>query len=48
MKAYFIMRKDLNVTSAKLAVQVGHDTQYIIDDAEVFKKLKRLQLYKGN
>jgi len=116
MKAYFIMRKDLNMTPAKLAVQVGHGTQYImrnsmkddldewetlndsrkivceisseeklnnlyeflkdklqvnkiidsgytefneptftgisflltIDDAEVFKKLKRLQLYKGN
>lgn len=115
MKAYFIMRKDLNMTPAKLAVQVGHGTQYImrnsmkddldewetlndsrkivceisseeklnnlyeflkdklqvnkiidsgytefneptftgisfllnIDDAEVFKKLKRLQLYKG-
>ena len=30
IKAYFIMRKDINMTPAKLAVQVGHGTQYIM------------------
>lgn len=30
IKAYFVMRKDLNMSPAKLAVQVGHGTQYLI------------------
>ena len=28
-KAYFVMRKDLNMSPGTLAVQVGHGTDYI-------------------
>lgn len=29
IKAYYIMREDLNMSEAKLAVQVGHGTDMI-------------------
>jgi peptidyl-tRNA hydrolase len=29
MKAYFILRKDLNMTPAKLGVQVGHGVDFV-------------------
>ena len=34
IKAYFVMREDLNMTPAKLAVQVGHGTQRLCTESD--------------
>lgn len=39
IKAYFIMRKDLGMTPAKLAVQVGHGTQQLMRKADYYELL---------
>lgn len=44
IKAYFVMRKDLNMTPAKLAVQVGHGTQLLMRSAD-YDELKSWENY---
>lgn len=34
IKAYFVMREDLNMTPAKLAVQIGHGTQRLCIESD--------------
>lgn len=50
IKAYYVIRKDLGMSAAKLAVQVGHGTQllmrnsdpYIIKDWEEFSDSRKI------
>lgn len=36
IKAYYVMRRDLNMSPAKLAVQVGHGTQLLMRKADCY------------
>lgn len=41
MKAYYIIRKDLNLSPAKLAVQVGHGTCLLYNNIGLVEPIKR-------
>jgi peptidyl-tRNA hydrolase len=41
MRAFYIIRKDLNLSPAKLAVQVGHGTCLIYNSHELSDAIKR-------
>lgn len=45
IKAYYVLRKDLNMSVAKLAVQVGHGTQLLMlsEPKELLDKWKDLE-----
>ena len=37
IKAYYVMRRDLKMSPAKLAVQVGHGTQLLMREADYYE-----------
>ena len=47
IKAYYVMRRDLKMSPAKLAVQVGHGTQRLMREADYYE-LKDWENYSSS